>query len=92
MNNLIWTPRFIKSFKKVIKKNSFLKPKILKVLELIEFNPFDNKLKTHKLNGKYKDYYACSIEYDLRIIFEIDTETNEILIILLNIGTHDDVY
>lgn len=92
MSNLVWTPKFIKSYKKVIKRNPNLKSKIIKVLELIVSNPFDNVLKTHKLNGKYQNLYSCKVEYDLRIVFEINTEVNEILIILFNIGTHDKVY
>ena len=52
-------------------------------------NPFDKKLKTHKLSGSLKGSWAFSINYSYRIIFEfIDDNT----ILLIDIGTHDEVY
>ena len=51
-------------------------------------------LKTHKLHGELEGLLACSIEYDLRIVFDIvenpTTKTEEIL--LIDIGTHEEVY
>lgn len=45
-------------------------------------------LKLHKLKGELNEYYAISVEYDLRIILEISSDK----ITLINIGPHDDVY
>ena len=51
-------------------------------------------LETHKLKGKLLDSWACSIGYDLRIIFDfVKSETQkEEDIFLIGIGTHDEVY
>ena len=47
---------------------------------------FDLRLKTHKLNGKLKDLYACSINNKYRVIFElVDSNT----IHFHSVGTHD---
>ena len=32
-------------------------------------NPFDPRLKTHKLHGKYSDYWAFSVTSSYRIMF-----------------------
>ena len=66
-----------------------------KVYELIEklllFQSDTNhpSLRTHKLSGKLDGLYAFSIEEDCRILFEIYDAAN---IVLLDIGTHDEVY
>ncbi|MDB4926899.1 MAG: addiction module toxin, RelE/StbE family [Mucilaginibacter sp.] len=51
----------------------------------------DPTLRTHKLSGKLAAYLACSCGYDCRIIFTIEKDNVE-NILLLDIGTHDDVY
>ena len=49
-------------------------------------NPFDQRLKTHKLKGKLKDYWSYSINYQYRILFRfLDKET----VIYHDIGTHE---
>ena len=51
-------------------------------------------LRTHKLKGKLSGAWAFSVEYDCRIIFnfELNPETQEEEINLIDIGTHDEVY
>ncbi len=55
---------------------------------------FAPNLGTHKLGGNLKGLRACSCGYDCRIAFSIekDKTTNEDSIILLDIGTHDEIY
>jgi mRNA-degrading endonuclease YafQ of YafQ-DinJ toxin-antitoxin module len=49
-------------------------------------------LVTHKLSGDLAGVWACSAGYDLRIVFEfVDQEGTE-AILLLTVGTHDEVY
>ena len=59
-------------------------------LELFSNNPFDTRLKTHKLTGKLSGLWALSIDYDCRVVFKFTKETNEVL--LIDIGSHDEVY
>ena len=51
-------------------------------------------LKTHKLHGELEGLFACSVEYDLRIVFDIveNSRTKEKEILLIDIGTHEEVY
>jgi len=61
---------------------------------LLEENPFDPSLKSHKLTNNLSQYWSCSVNYDYRIIFtfSVDNITQETLIILVDIGSHDEVY
>jgi addiction module RelE/StbE family toxin len=39
-------------------------------------NPFDKRLKTHKLSGRLRDFWSFSIDHKYRIVFEFaDEET-----------------
>lgn len=60
----------------------------------MEVDVFVLSLGTHKLSGKLDGFQACSCGYDCRIVFSIerDTEMNSEVIVLLDIGTHDEVY
>jgi mRNA-degrading endonuclease YafQ of YafQ-DinJ toxin-antitoxin module len=60
----------------------------------ISENPSDPALKTHKLSGRLRGLWACWVEYDCRIIFAFkqDPAKQEQLILLVDIGTHDEAY
>lgn len=94
MRKLIWGSTFVRSFKKTVKKSPNLKTEIESVLRVLIEEPFAPKLKTHKLKGKLSGTWACSVAYDLRIIFDfvMNEETSENDILLIEIGTHDEVY
>jgi len=85
---------FIDSFKKVYNK----KVKTTEIeevfwirLELFINDPFDPKLKTHKLSGKLRSLWSFSIEYDLRVVFYF-TKDKPKKAVFFDIGTHDEVY
>jgi mRNA interferase YafQ len=86
--------RFKRSFKRLLKKNPQLQDKILAVLELLGNDPFTPSLKSHKLTGQLQGLWSCSVAYDCRIIFAFkkDSVTEENLIVLIDIGSHDEVY
>jgi len=78
-----YSERFASKYKKLPREIKL----IMRVRQKIFFdNPFDPKLKTHKLTGKLGDYCAFSVNRKYRIIFEfIGKET----IRLYSVGTHD---
>jgi mRNA-degrading endonuclease YafQ of YafQ-DinJ toxin-antitoxin module len=45
--------------------------KSLIAIKKFETGLHDKQLKVHKLTGKYKDEWAFSVEYNLRIIYSI---------------------
>ena len=81
-------------FKKIVRKNPQLKDRITEVLILLADDPFTPSLKSHRLGGKLAGLWSCSVAYDCRVIFSLfeDEEILEIFILLVNIGSHDEVY
>jgi mRNA interferase YafQ len=94
MREFVLTPHFERAYRKFIRRNVFLQTRIENTLSQMELDVFATSLNTHKLSGELSDLYACSCGYDCRIVFSIEKEkqTEKEVIILLNIGTHDDVY
>ena len=89
---LLRSNAFVRSARKVVKKQPQNAQNIQNTLELLCIDPFAPQLRTHKLKGELKDSWACSAGYDLRIIFKfVDFEGTQ-AILLESIGTHDEVY
>jgi addiction module RelE/StbE family toxin len=91
---IVWNNRFRRAFKKLIKKNPELQNKVTSVLTLLAEDPFTSSLKSHKFTGNLSNLWSCSVTYDCRIIFIFsqDEDLGESLIILVDIGSHDEVY
>lgn len=79
---------FLKHAKKLLKKNPLLQQTYEELLRKLSINPFDPSLHTHALSGGLKGKYACSLTYDLRVIFNLYDD----IVHLLDIGSHDEVY
>lgn len=75
--------KFKKSYKKL---PTSVKTKARAKERIFRDDPFHSSLDTHKLHGKYKDYWAFTIVSQYRIMFAFaDSETVD----FVNIGTHD---
>lgn len=82
--DIIYGSKFAKEYKKL--------PSNIKDMAEVNFllfknNPFDLKLKTHKLNGKLKNLYSFSIGHKYRIIFEFSDNKN--IVYFYSVGNHD---
>lgn len=58
------------------------------VLRRLATNPRDPILGTHRLKGELADYWACTVDDDLRLLFRWDAAE----LFLVNLGSHDHVY
>jgi len=58
--------KFRKSYKKLLKS---IKDMAKEKEKIFRTNPFDARLNTHKLHGKYKECWAFTIADQYRIIF-----------------------
>lgn len=80
---IFYSSKFAREYKK-------LPVDIKKVAEkregIFRQNPFNPKLKTHRLTGKLKEFWSFSIDFKHRIIFEIVDENT---IWFHSVGTHD---
>ncbi|MFH2044528.1 MAG: type II toxin-antitoxin system mRNA interferase toxin, RelE/StbE family [Pseudomonadota bacterium] len=94
MYTLSWSNGFCRGFNKATRKDPVLQEKIFSALEKLSREPFDPSLKAHKLHGKLLGLWACQVEYDCRIVFTFakDPDSGKDLIVLVDIGKHDEVY
>ena len=83
MRLITWDASFRRAFKRQTRNNSNLERRIFEVIELM----------THKLRGRLEGLWACWVEHDCRIVFAFEpAESGEDRIVLIDIGTHDEVY
>lgn len=94
MNKIVLSPSFKNAYKKFIKKYPYLQSRIDGSIRLLETNIYSPTLHTHKLSGELSECLACSCGFDCRIIFKtkVDRNTKENLVLLITIGTHEEVY
>ena len=90
MYTLIWTAHFTRSAKKFTKRHPGLKKKVANILRDLEKDPFQRHLEYHHLGGKQTGIQAVGITDSYRITMTVIITKKEI--ILLDIGTHDEVY
>jgi mRNA-degrading endonuclease YafQ of YafQ-DinJ toxin-antitoxin module len=89
---LLQSAAFTRAARRLVKKNPQAGPFIQAALELLAEDAFRPGLKTHKLKGDMAGSWACSVGYDLRLVFEFVSHDGAEAILLQTIGTHDEVY
>lgn len=81
--NIRISTKFKKSYRKLpesVKGKAKEKEKIFKI------NPFEARLETHKLHGKYQEYWAFTVVGQYRIMFAFVGSDK---VDFINIGTHE---
>ena len=81
---IIYSSKFAREYKKL--------PLSIKLLaekreEIFRQNPFNPRLKTHKLKGQLKNFLSFSIGRKYRIIFEFSKDKN--IVYFHSTGSHD---
>ena len=94
MRTLVWSLAFVRAFKRMTRRQPDLQVKIERILRVLAEDPFHPLLRSHKLKGQLAGAWACSVGYDVRILFDFvqNPETGEEEILLLTMGSHDEVY
>lgn len=94
MRKLILTPHFKRAFRRFVRRQPVLQEKIEQTLRDMEQNLSAPHLALHNLTGRLHGVRACSCGYDCRILFTLEKHpaTGEEIIVLLNLGTHDELY
>lgn len=80
---IIYSPQFAKKYKKL---TSDVKDIAQTKETIFRKDPFDSRLKTHKLQGKLSDFWAFSIDFRHRVIFEFGEDGT---VYFHSVGTHD---
>lgn len=89
MTDVAFSSSFQRAFKRRIKGQAVLETRFWVRLKLFQNNPFDQRIRTHKLSGRLKDLWSFSIEYDLRVVFSFLEDDRALFV---DIGTHEEVY
>ena len=81
---IIYSSKFAREYKKL--------PKDVKALAeeqeiIFRKDPYDQRLKTHKLKGKFDGFLSFSIGYKYRIIFEFAKDRKTVY--FHTVGDHD---
>jgi addiction module RelE/StbE family toxin len=94
MRTVLWDDSFRRALKRLVRKNPRIQSKVTAVLLTLEADPFTPSLKAHKLQGELKDLWACLVDYDCRIVFAFEPiqDADQDAIVLIDIGSHDEVY
>ncbi|MFB2891484.1 type II toxin-antitoxin system YafQ family toxin [Aerosakkonemataceae cyanobacterium BLCC-F50] len=93
MKKITWTPKSIRNFKSLVRRNPQLRLLIEETLRILASDPFSPTLRTHKLQGDLSNVWSCSIDYNYRILFKfVEDSDGENAILLIKIGDHDEVY
>lgn len=83
---LFTSPKFERNYKKL---SIHIKVKAEEKERIFVEAPFDSRLRTHKLHGKDKEYWAYWVDRKYRIMFLF---LNDHEVLYVDIGTHDEVY
>jgi mRNA-degrading endonuclease YafQ of YafQ-DinJ toxin-antitoxin module len=87
---LIFTDSYKKRARRFAKHHPELREPYRKTLHLLAHNPYHPSLRIHPLKGKLLCLHSVSINLSYRITLEMIITEKEI--ILVNVGSHDDVY
>ncbi|MCB1864642.1 MAG: plasmid stabilization protein [Chromatiales bacterium] len=87
---LATTAGFDRRARKFLSRHPDLRPHLAETLEKLSADPFDPSLRLHPLSGKLRGLQAIRLTYSYRITLTLQILEHEIL--LLDIGSHDDVY
>lgn len=81
---IIYSPSFKRAYKRLPEN---IKDIAEKKEEIFRKDPFDERLRTHALEGRLKGLYSFSIDRKNRIIFEFSDDRK--IVIFHTVGSHD---
>jgi mRNA-degrading endonuclease YafQ of YafQ-DinJ toxin-antitoxin module len=87
---IIYTESYLKRAAKFIKRHPEILPQYENTLKLLELNPSHPSLRLHRLSGPLRELHSVSINISYRITLEFLLEDG--MIVLVSVGSHDDVY
>ena len=89
MIEIAFSSSFKRAFRKRVQGKVGLEARFWERVAIFQNNPFDPRIRAHKLSGQLKDLWSFSVEYDVRVIFSFIEDGKALFI---DIGTHKEVY
>ncbi len=90
MYTLVWSASFSRSAEHFLRQHPKLKGKFAQTLRDLETDPFQPHLRYHLLSGKLNGVQSVRLTESYRITLTILITEKEI--VLLDIGSHDQLY
>lgn len=90
MYTIVTPQQFLRQAGKFFRKHPELKSRFARILAELQADPFQPHLELHPLSGRLDGCHAVSLTHRYRITLTLLITENEI--ILLDVGSHDDVY
>ncbi|MDQ6602321.1 MAG: plasmid stabilization protein [Chloroflexota bacterium] len=88
--DLVETPAYARALRRFFRKHPDLRDTHAEVIRLLSTDPHAPSLRLYPLGGELAGQHAVSITYTYRITLILIVVEREI--VLLNIGSHDEVY
>ena len=82
ISSIEYNTKYLRSFKKLPIP---IQQKTREKEYLFYANPFDPRLETHKLRGKFNGYWAYSVNHKYRVIFRF---ISNVKVLFFDIGLH----
>jgi mRNA interferase YafQ len=90
MYDIIYSTKFKKDYKRVVKRHWDISLLRTIVTQLANNESLSIKYKDHRLQGEYADYRECHIKPDWLLIYKIDERANTLELVAT--GTHSDLF
>ena len=90
MYSIVAPEQFLRQARKFFKRYPDLKLRFSRVISDLQKDPFAQPLELHPLQGRLDGCYAVRLAYSYRITLTLALLEKEI--ILLDIGSHEEVY
>lgn len=87
---IITTEYFFRRARRFLRKHPELRERFAQIVDDLKANPYAPHLRYHHLGGALGDVESVSLTYEYRIILTVRVTEKEV--ILLDVGSHDEVY
>ena len=89
---LLRSSAFVRAARRMVRRHPHTAEDLQTALALLAEDAFHPRLRSHKLKGEFAGSWACSVGYDLRIVFRFVQHEGSEALLLETVGTHDEVY
>jgi len=70
VRTLVWSAAFVRAVMRATRRQPDLRVSVEHTLQQLAEDPFHPTLPTHRLKGELAGAWACTVDYDDRILFE----------------------
>ncbi len=89
MTQVAFSSSFKRAFKKRIANDPGLEKEFWRRTAVFISDPFDPRLRTHKLSGQLRGLWSFTVQHDVRVVFSFFDKRKALF---EDVGSHDEVY